>query len=170
MGPSEGISWRRVRLRIWEIERMWGERPPWRQRVEFSIRQESGRQSRDGRERGRSTENLHEIVPGVRVSVFFQYFIVKAVLGGDGSRFVVSSQEDYLIRIQNFIAKQQQNCLYTMITSVDKIPNKYIFGPRQFAAHSKQLQQIIKLSMDIPADCDWCGDWLYIRFLNQNQI
>ena len=42
-----------------------------------------------------------------------------------------------------------------MKPTVDEIPHEQKLAGRKFRRDPKQLSQIIKLTVDIPDDCDW---------------
>ena len=70
-----------------------------------------------------------------------------------GSGLVIPSQQEECVRTTNFPDKQVENNLDTEVTSVHVVSEEEIPGGGRISAHLKQLDQVIKLTVDISAHC-----------------
>ena len=82
-----------------------------------------------------------------------QTFFLEGEVFSIGSGLVVASQEEERVWTANFPDKQVENNLDTEVTSVHVVSEEEIPGGGRISAHLKQLDQVIKLTMDISAHC-----------------
>ena len=94
-------------------------------------------------------KNLSAISPYIHRSIFTQAFIIKSVHLCDLSGFMITPDESNTIRISNLQGQQQEECLHAIISAVHKITEKQIISVRTFTSDLEQLDQIVKLTMDV---------------------
>jgi len=70
----------------------------------------------------------------------------------DIRRFVVSAQQKEGLRIAELVRQQQGQGFYRVQTPIHVIPEKEVVGSRWYAALLKDPQQVLKLTVQIPAD------------------
>ena len=56
-------------------------------------------------------KSLIEVLPRGRASVFFHDFIIKSINSGNLSRFMVTSEKNYVFRVFEFVTEEKFNCL-----------------------------------------------------------
>jgi len=67
---------------------------------------------------------------------------------------MVSSQQCDVGRILDFITHKQFESLDRVESSINKVPDEDIVLVRDFSTDPEQLEQIIKLSMNVSTNCD----------------
>ena len=104
---------------------------------------------------GRQTqivEDLRAIPPHIDRSVLAQALVVKAIHLRNLAGLVVASDQGYSIGVSHFKSQQQQKSLNAVVASVHKITHEQVVGVGALATYFEQLNQIIKLSVDISAN------------------
>lgn len=117
---------------------------------------------------GKIVEELRKTAPNIRIAIFTQTFIIKSVNLGDLSAFMVSAQNRYPIRIPNFQRDKQRNSLDRIVASINIVTHEKIVGIRQFSAKPKEFFQIVKLTMNVSANCHGSFYRLNIWLFDQN--
>ena len=76
--------------------------------------------------------------------------VIKAVHPVNGLAFVVSSQQEEVIRVLNFICHQETNCFNTLFASVDVVSDKEkLLVIMRIAGDVKKSEKVEKLTMYI---------------------
>jgi hypothetical protein len=117
---------------------------------------------------GEQVKYLNEELPGVRVAVLFQDFLVKPVILGYLSRLVVAPQQGYFVWVHRLQAEQVLDSLHRIVAAVHKVPDEYIVFVRQLSALIKQFEHVEELSMDISTHVDWRANVLDIALFKKN--
>ena len=68
---------------------------------------------------------------------------------------MIASQQEEVLRIFDFISKQQGNCLDRLLTSINIVSEEEIVGLRWETSVFKNSQQVIILAMHISTDLQW---------------
>jgi hypothetical protein len=55
-----------------------------------------------------------------------------------------------------------------VVSTVNVVTHEHIGGIRNLTAFVKQLQQVVELTMDVTANCNWGRNWLNIALFNQD--
>ena len=101
-----------------------------------------------------------------------QTFFLEGEVFSVGPGLVVASQEEERVWTANFPDKQVENNLDTEVTSVHVVSEEEIPGGGRISAHLKQLDQVIKLTVDISAHCKQSveeeEEWSCVHVLPQN--
>jgi len=70
----------------------------------------------------------------------------------DIRRFVVSAQQKEGLRIAELVRQQQGQGFYRVQTPIHVIPEKQVVGSRRYPALLKDPQEVLELTVQIPAD------------------
>lgn len=97
---------------------------------------------------GQAIEAICEDLPKTDAETAFA-FVVKSVDPVDGSTFVVSSQQEKVVRELDFVRKQKGYGFNALFSSVHVVPQKKIVGVRRKPTHLKQSQEIWILPMNV---------------------
>ena len=96
-------------------------------------------------------ENLHAILPRIRISVLLHAFFVESIDLCDLARLMISSQKGDTIRVPGFQTKQKLERFDTIVSSIDEITHKDIICTGRLSANFEQLKEIEKLPMNVTA-------------------
>jgi len=111
---------------------------------------------------GEVVEEVGEEFPDVGGAIFSQTLIIKTINLGDLPAFVVPSKNGNAMWKSNLQRHKKRNCFHGKITSIDIISHEKIVGVGAFPSNSKQFGEIVKLAVNVSADCHWEGDWLNV--------
>ena len=81
---------------------------------------------------------------------------------------MVATQDGDALRIAYFERYQQRHRLNAVVTSINVIAHEQVVGVRCVATNSKELDQVMELAVDVAADGDRAGNWLYVGFLGHD--
>jgi hypothetical protein len=113
-------------------------------------------------------EHFCAVFPAVSVAVLADGFVVEAVDGCDLARFVVTAQQRDAAWVLELQTKEQLESLDGVVAAVHEVTHKDVASVRDLAAFVEQLEQIVELSVDIAANCDWGAYWLHIALFDQD--
>jgi len=102
---------------------------------------------------GKTREALCECLPQLNVVSSFA-FVVESVDAVDRGAFVVASEEKEVLRVFNFVSQQETDGLQTLLSSIYIVSQKEIVCLRGKSSVLEQAEEIIILSVDVPADLD----------------
>jgi hypothetical protein len=108
--------------------------------------------SDDGGNRER-VEGIDKGLPDLHVAPPLA-FIVETVDAGDVGALVVPPQQEEVLGILQLVAKQQQDGLERLLTTVDVVTKKEKVGLRGEAAHLKHADEVRVLAMHISDNLD----------------
>ena len=80
---------------------------------------------------------------------------------------MISTYEYDPVGVAHFQCKQQKKRLDRVQSAIDKVAHKEVLGIRAHAAYAKQLQEIVKLPMDVATDGNRRIHVLDIPFFNE---
>mmetsp|Transcript_46438 Transcript_46438/g.94613 ORF Transcript_46438/g.94613 Transcript_46438/m.94613 type:complete len:335 (-) Transcript_46438:226-1230(-) len=80
--------------------------------------------------------------------------IVEAVDSVNGCALVVTTQDEEVFGVLDFVRQQQTNGLQALLSAVDVVTEEQVVGVWGKAAVLKQAQQVVVLSVDIATDLD----------------
>ena len=89
--------------------------------------------------------------PYVFIAKLFLAFVVKAVNLCDSPRLMVSSGQMYPFRVSDLEGNKERDGLYRIVTSIYKISHEEIVGEGYVSTDGEQLNQVMQLTMDVPA-------------------
>ena len=84
----------------------------------------------------------------------------------DLSALVVSSEDSKSVFEANFKGNEKGHSFNRVVTTVDIVAHEQVISIGRLATNLEQLSEIMELSMDISANCDWCTNLLDVRFIN----
>ena len=73
-------------------------------------------------------------------------------------------------RVSHLQSHQKRDCLHWIVASVYEIAHEEIVRIWYVSTYGEQLNEIVKLSVYVPADGDWSSDWRSICLLWQNVL
>jgi hypothetical protein len=111
----------------------------------------------------KQVEKVCVVFPYIRITILSQTFIVKTINLRNLPRLMVSPQNSDPVFKSDFQSDQQSNCLDRVVTSVYIISHKQIVCIWTLSTDFEQLHQIMELTVNISAHCDWALHWLHIR-------
>ena len=97
-------------------------------------------------------EELRHILPWVGVAILALALVVEAVDLRDLPRLVVAAQQRDAVRVARLEQQQHGHRLDTIVPAVDKVAHEDVAGVRALAAVAEELEQIVKLPVDVAAD------------------
>lgn len=112
--------------------------------------------------KGEIVEEICEVLPYVGIAVLSETFVVETVDLRDLTGFVVATEDCDSLRVSDFESNEQGNSLYGVVSSINVVTHEKIVGIWVGTTDSEQLHQIMKLTVDITADCDRAFHWLNI--------
>lgn len=122
----------------------------------------------DDRSQREVVEDLVEHLPWGLISVLLGDLIEEAVDHSYLSGLVVPSEKGYMRRVLDFIAKKQLDCLDWVVASIDEVAYKDIVAAGQLASYFEQLQKVVELAVDVPANGHWGAHRLDGRLFYQD--
>jgi hypothetical protein len=96
--------------------------------------------------------------------------VVKPVHLGDLPALVVATNEGYVRRVARFHQKEVGKRLNTVAAPIDEISHENVAFVRDLAADVEQLQQVVKLSVNVPTHGDGGGYGLDGRLLHEKHF
>lgn len=87
---------------------------------------------------------------------------------GNLSAFVVSSENGDAVLVPHFEGDEKRDRFDRIESTINIISHEQIVRVRWFSTNTEELHQIVKLSMDISANCDGAFDRLDIRLVHEN--
>jgi hypothetical protein len=108
----------------------------------------------DGSER-EEVKSLVEVLPAVRITIFFVNLVQKTIHHRDVATLMVAPQKVDAVRMLNLEAEEEGDGLDRVIASVYEISNHYEFVVRHTSTLGKEVFDIIVLSMDITGQVYW---------------
>jgi hypothetical protein len=82
-------------------------------------------------------------------------FVIESVDSVDGGTFVVSSENEEVLRVLDLVSQEQAYRLQALLSSINIVSQKEIVGIRWETSVLKQSQQIVVLPMDITTNLNW---------------
>jgi len=81
---------------------------------------------------------------------------------------VISANELHAIRIAQFKTCQKGNCFHTEESPVDIIAQKKIVSMGCITTYTKNLDEVIELTVDVPNHGDGCADMNHVGLLHKD--
>ena len=99
-------------------------------------------------------EELCAVAPHVRAPVLADALVVEAVRLRDLPALVVPAQQRDAVRVAHLERDEQQDRLHAPKAPVHKVPQEQVvcLAPPHVPAAPEQLQQVVELPVDVPAD------------------
>ena len=113
-------------------------------------------------------EKFGQHFPNVVVFVLPHAFIVEAVVLGDASGFVVSSQYCQPFLVPDFEGQEKADCLGGVVSPVNVISKEEVVGVGDASSDFEQLHEIVELPMNVSADEDGRSDVDHIGLLGED--
>jgi len=108
------------------------------------------------------------MLPDVGVAVFPQAFVVKAVDLGDLTALMVTAENGDAGFVTDFKGHEQRDGFQRVVSAIDIIAHEQIIGFRTRASNAKKFRQIVKLAVNVTADCHRGAYWLNVAFVAKN--
>jgi len=115
--------------------------------------------------KGEIIEEISEVLPYVGVAVLSETFVIKTVDLRDPTGFVVATEDCDSLGVSNFESNEQGNSLDGVVSSINVIPHEKVVGIWIWTTDSEKLHQIVKLAVNITADCDRAFHWLNVGLI-----
>ena len=80
---------------------------------------------------------------------------------------MIAAYEDDPVRVPHFQCEQEEKRLDRVQSAIDKVAHKEVLGIRAWTADAKQLQEIVKLPMNVATDRDGRIHVLDIPFFDE---
>lgn len=107
-------------------------------------------------------EHIHEVLPGVGVSVLLHALIVKSVNLSNATALVVTAEENNAVGIASLEGKEQLHSLNTEIATVDVVSHENVFSVRNITSKTEELHHIVVLTVNITTHANGGGDRLVV--------
>lgn len=117
------------------------------------------------RSQWKQIKELCKVFPNICVSILSLAFIIESIDLSNLPTFVVSSQNGNSIFVPYFEGDEECYSLNWVIPSIDIIAHKQIVSIWAIASYFEELNQVMKLPMNVSTDCDWAPHRLHIDFL-----
>eukprot|EP00166_Cyanidium_caldarium_P005904 ctg_754.g447 len=115
-------------------------------------------------------EHVGKILPHVGVAVLSQALIVKAVHLGDLARLVIAAQDGHSPRIPQLETDERGDRLHRVVAAVHVVAHEEVVGVRALAAYFEQLQQVVKLTVNVATHGHRAADRLYVGLAQKNLL
>jgi len=109
-----------------------------------------------------------EVLPHIGVAVLPQALIVEAVDLGDLLALVISTKNSDAVRIADFQANEEGDCLDRVLASVDIVAHEEVVVIWQLSSDVEELFKIKELTMDVTANGNWGTNRYNVFFMFQN--
>jgi len=107
-------------------------------------------------------------LPRIPVPVLSLALIVKAINLCDLATFVISAQKNNVLRVLGLEEEQERPRLNRIVAPVNVIAHENVARAGKIASSLEELEEVMKLAVNIAAHCDGRVDWLHIVFLNED--
>lgn len=116
---------------------------------------------------GQKIKHFRAVPPHVGVAIFPQTLVVKTVHLRDLAAFMVAADEGDAVGPADFEGEQEQESLDRVESPVYKVAHEEILDVREGTARVEELEQVVKLAVDIAGDCDGGGNRLDIGLVDE---
>ncbi len=113
-------------------------------------------------------EDLTTVPPYIDTPVLPYALVVEPIHLRNLPRLVVASYQRDPVRIPHFQCQQQQESLYGVKTSIDKVSHEKVIRLGTHATVFEQLHEVEKLTVDVTADRNGRIDVLDVAFFNED--
>jgi hypothetical protein len=120
--------------------------------------------------KGEVVEEVGEVFPDVRIAIFSEALIIETVDLGDLAGFVVTTEDCDALRISDFEGNEEgdgfdgvvssiniiacaQESAFIVVALEEFLTHEEVVGIRVWTTNSKQLHQVMELTVNISADC-----------------
>jgi len=103
---------------------------------------------------GEEIEDLSESSPDVEGSVLFDALVVEAVDLGNEPGLMVASEEGDSVSVPHLERQEQKEGFNAVSASINIVPQKDVVCVGRVPTDLEEFQQIVELSVDVPADGD----------------
>jgi len=117
---------------------------------------------------GKIVEQVSEHFPYVWAAVFSEAFIVETINLGNLSTFVISTKNRHSVFVSTFESNEERNSFDRIVTTVDVVTHEKVIRVGAFASDSEELDEVVKLSVNITANSDRATNRLDVRFVHEN--
>mmetsp|Transcript_3816 Transcript_3816/g.17582 ORF Transcript_3816/g.17582 Transcript_3816/m.17582 type:complete len:200 (-) Transcript_3816:79-678(-) len=97
-------------------------------------------------------EHVRDVLPHVRVAVLAQALVVEAVHLRDLPALVVASDDGDAVGVANLEGHHERDRLDRVVPAVHVVAQEEVVRVRRVSAELEHLQQVVKLSVDVPHD------------------
>lgn len=98
-------------------------------------------------------------------------FIIETIHSCNRAALMISSQQEYMIRVLYLVSNQHANGFDALFTTVNKVSDKQVLvNGWGTSTHLKQTQQIIKLTVEVACDLNWRVEFEECGFLLENVL
>ena len=87
---------------------------------------------------------------------------------GDLSALVIPAEDCDSVAVPDFECHQESDRLHRVVPSINIVSHEQVVGVGTVAAYSEQLQKILKLPVNVAADCDRAFDRLDVALLYED--
>ena len=119
---------------------------------------------------GEKVEDLSKSSPDVERSILFDALVVESVNLGDESGLVVASEEGYSVSVPHLEGQQEEEGLNAVPASINIVAQKYVVGVGRVAPYFEELEQVVKLPVDVAADGDRRSNFDNIGFVFEDLL
>lgn len=113
-------------------------------------------------------EETGEVLPNIGISVFPKALIIESINLCDLLALVISSKDGDSAGVSDFQRHQEGHSLDRVVSSVNIVTHEKVVVIWELTTNLEEFFQIIELSMDITANCDWRPHRLDIALINQD--
>lgn len=85
-----------------------------------------------------------------------------------GSSLVIASEDGNSVRETHFERDEKCDSLNRVVTTVNIVTHEEIVGFGALTSDLEQFNQIMELTVNVSANCDWGVNFAYVRLVNQD--
>ena len=115
-----------------------------------------------------AVKNVCTHLPNIRVTVFAEAFVVKAVGLGSLAGLVVATEHCNTVWIADFESDEEEESFEGVETAIDVVAHEEVVGLRRVATNKEQFTEVVELAVDIADDRHWGRDHLHGRLFSEN--
>ncbi len=108
-----------------------------------------------------------KILPWSWTSILFHNFVIETVYSSNLPRLMISPEQNDVFGVFELVTEKEFNGLNRVVPTVYKVSDKNVSWAWEFASYFKELQDIIKLPMNVTADNHRGFGLMYIRLLKE---
>lgn len=124
--------------------------------------------SLDNGSQGQVIKELRQHFPDVVILVLPHTLIIKTVVLGDASGFMVASEDGESFFVSNLEAEEEADSFEGVVASIHVISQEEIVSIGDIPSDSEEFHEVVELPVDVTADVDWCADVDDIGFFGKD--
>lgn len=112
-------------------------------------------------------KELSEALPDIGVAVLASTLVIEPIDLSDLPRLVVASEDSDSLLVSDFKRKKESDSLDRVMAPVHVVTHEEVVSFGNLAPDLEELDEVVKLAVDVPTDNDRGSDWLHIGFLSK---